>query len=163
MGKKSFHFSQNQPRLGLYAQWWISVYLHRPASLLCRKRVILSTRWFSRIEKQLLLLPAYEMLPCLSYLLLEAAALLSRPKPNGLLFIFSSQTSFSSFDRIFRFQYVTSVSKNFFVYSHLEISADTRGQFQVPSRVEDSLLFLPDTVQYPAGGCHWTQSKILMV
>lgn len=37
MGKKSFHFSQNQPCLGLYAQWWISVYLHRPASLLCRK------------------------------------------------------------------------------------------------------------------------------
>lgn len=97
--------------LGLFTQTCLST---------VQERVILSTRWFSRIEKQLLLLPAYEMLPCLSYLLLEAAALLSRPKPNCLLFNFSSQTSFSSFDRIFRFQYVTSVSNNFFLCRHQE-------------------------------------------
>lgn len=42
--------------------------------------------------KLLLLLPAYKVLPCC--LLLEAAALLSRPKLSGLLFIFSFQTKF---------------------------------------------------------------------
>lgn len=126
MGKKSFYFSQDQSCLGCYAYWWISVYLHRPAPLLCRKEPSWVPDGFPETAS------ASTCLQNASLLFASGGSCLALQTQAQWVVVYLLFPNKVSLHLIASFvsSYVTlSVSKNFFFfffYSHLEISPDTR-------------------------------------